>query len=91
MENPRILKDKATVPITKYNLPALDEETIPTTLWMGKKIRKIENKPAKNLMDILTAHLKKRLDPSLNTILMAPPMRAQETKKATLKKFINST
>ena len=73
LENRRILKDKATALITKDNLPALDEETIPTALWLKEEIQRIEDKPRKNLTDILTAHLKNRLDPRLNTVFTAPP------------------
>ena len=91
LENKRILKDKATAVITRNNLPALDDEAVPTALWLKKEIEKIENKPRKNLTDILTANLKNRLDPRLNTVLSTPPIRAPETKTATLRKFINAT
>ena len=91
MENIRILKDKATSKITKNNLPALNDETIPTALWLREEIEKIENKPRKNLTDILTAHLKNRLDPRLNTFLTTPPIRAPETWTTSLRKFINAT
>ena len=91
LENIRILKDKATAKITKDNLLALNDETIPTALWLKEELEKIENKPRKNLTDILTAHLKNRLDPRLNTFLTTPPIRAPETRTATLRKFINST
>ena len=90
LENKRILRDGATAQITKDNLPALDEETIPTALWLRREIEKI-NKPNKNLSDILTAHLKNRLDHRLSTVFTEPPTRAPETRTATLKKFINST
>ena len=91
MENGRILSDKITAKITKDNLPALEEEAVPTALWLKKEIEKIENKPRMNLTDILTAHLKNRLDPHLKTVLMAPPTRAPETRTTTLRKFINKT
>ena len=41
IENPRILKDKVTAQIKKENLPAFDEATIPTTLWLREEIDKI--------------------------------------------------
>ena len=91
LENRRILKDGATAQITKDNLPAFDEETIQSTLWLRREIEKINTTPRKNLTDILSAHLKNRLDQRLSTFFMAPPTRALETKTATLRKFINST
>ena len=91
LENKRILKDGATAQITKDNLPALEEETIPSALWLQREIKKIDNKPRKNLTNILTTHLKNRLDHRLNTVFTAPPSRAPETKTATLRKFKNST
>ena len=90
LENKRILKDKATKD-TKDNLPALNDETIPTAFWLREELEKIENKTRKNLTDILTAHLKNRLDPRLKTFLTAPPIREPETRTATLRKFINAT
>ena len=91
LENVRILKDRATTQIAKDNLPALDEETIPSTLWLQREMERINNKPSKNLTDILTTHLKNRLDHHLKAVLMTPPTRAPESKTATLRKFINST
>ena len=90
MENRRILKDKATTQITKDNLPALEEEAVPSALWLQKKLEIINAKPTKNLSDILTAHLKNRLDPRLSTVFTAPPTRAPETITTSLRKFKNS-
>ena len=61
--NVRILKDKATTVIDELNLPALNETTIPTTLWLEIEVDEINKKQKKSLTEILTAHLKNRLDP----------------------------
>ena len=53
--NARIIKDKATTLIDEMNLPALNETTIPTTLWLELEIEKINKKPTKTLTEILTA------------------------------------
>ena len=61
--NKRILKDAAKTTIDALNLPAFDETTIPTTVWLEEEIERINQKPIKTLTEILTAHLKNRLDP----------------------------
>ena len=91
LENARILKDCATAKITKDNLPAISDETIPTAFWLREEMERIEKKTRKSLTDIITVHLRNRLDPRLNTFLATPPTRAPETRTATLRKFINAT
>ena len=81
--NKRILRDTATTTIDALNLPAFDETTIPTTAWLEMEVERINNKPTKTLTEILTAHLKNRLDPRRKperTALVNP-------KKETLRKF----
>ena len=67
--NKRILKDNATTTITKDNLPAFDNATIRTTLWLKEKIEIIKNKTRKSLTEILTEQLTKRLDPRFSVVL----------------------
>ena len=90
-ENVRILKDGATTQISNDNLPKLEDETIPSTLWLQQEIEKINNKQRKSLSDVLTTHLKNRLNHHLKAVLMTPPTRAPESRTATLRRFINST
>ena len=78
--NKRILKDILTVPISRENLPAFEDATIPTTLWLKGEIEKIENKYHKTLTDILTEQLTNRLDPRLSVL--------RETNKKHLKRDI---
>ena len=91
LENVRILKDGATTQISNDNLPKLEDETIPSTLWLQQEIEKINNKQRKSLSDVLTTHLKSRLNHHLKAVLMTPPTRTPESRTATLRSFINST
>ena len=85
--NKRILRDEITVPISRENLPAFENTTIPTTLWLKMEIEKINNKYHKTLTDILTENLTKRLDPRLSVLRDA---KEKHLKRDILRKFKKS-
>ena len=85
--NKRILKDEIMVPISRENLPAFANTTIPTTLWLKEELVKIENKYHKTLSDILTENLTKRLDPRLSVLREASE---KHLKRDILRKFKKS-